>query len=216
MLFLAFSLRILAQPAAQLQSPGYKSKFGALYSDLQGSASALSMSGFHNVRLFALILALIAASGHPMFQASIYTVSATLGFAWDLALRPYEGALLSAQIMTVDVGKIAASAGYVMLAVPTVKEAMADLICRYEVVTLAVAMGGGMALVIVQIGIQVYETVRGICRTRREAGKVYVPGNTDITSQLQSQAQSETTPQSPCTKGRLDQRWPKRSRKENA
>ncbi len=176
--YVAFCLRVFAEPTCVLLAPRIKARYGALYEDLDGvSISSLSITCFHNLRLFVLIPLLVFTAGSPTFQSAIYVASAGLGLGWDLALAPYQGTLLTAQILLLGVAKVLASVGYVIMTVPTISSAASDSVCMYVIVVLLAAICGGLVLVLVQL-------IRGVCGEvrewyRRSREKVYMAGSTE-------------------------------------
>lgn len=170
-----------SRPEKVLMLPEFRARYGALYSDLKGSASALSILTFHNIRLFVLIPLLVFSSRHATFQAAIYLTSAVLSLSWDAALQPYDGRLLSCQVLVMDVAKVAAAVGYVLLAVPTISEAAAAKLCLYEVVLLVGSLTAGMILVVAQ---QVRDVARQVCRKKSEAYMVAGGSSGDSSTQI--------------------------------
>ncbi len=168
-LYLCFSAHVFARPVSLLLSPECKGRYGALYEDIKTtSASGMPMMLIHNLRLFVLIPLLVLSADRPVFQSSVYGVSAAMSLAWDAALRPYEGTLLSAQVFFMDIAKLAAAAGYIVLSVPTISPGQAGTVCEYEIIVLLVAMCGGLVLVLVQQAAAIWGQIREICRRRRE------------------------------------------------
>ncbi len=175
--FLAFSVAFfIQQPVCVLVSSGCRSRYGALYEDLKGTATALSMATFHSLRVFVLISLLVLGAARPVFQSGAYIVSASLGLGWDIGLSPYEGRLLTAQMLFFGVAKVAAAAGYVILAIPTVSRNSAEGTYVYESVVLLGAMGVGVMMCILQVALQIWEQVREHCKRRRDHEKIYGVG----------------------------------------
>ncbi len=183
--YIAFSLYLFSSPAAVLLASQQRSRYGAMYQDVKGSdQSSLSIAVFHNIRILFLIIFMVFGADCPQFQASIYFVSATIGAGWDLALRPYEGILLQAQMLFLGLVKVAASVGYVILTVPTVTTSIAEMVGTYEVATLLAAIGVGMGLALVQQAMDVCAQVRAICRKLRNREKIYMPTGSDVQPSL--------------------------------
>lgn len=178
--FLAFSLTVLSSPTKRLASPSFKLKYGALCEDLKGSRSSLSILAFHNLRLFVLVLLLVLFSEHPVFQSTVFIYSAAVGMAWDLGLMPYEGALLQALVMFQGTAKLVAAAGYCVLTIPKIGEAIASRLLTYEVWVLAAAMVGGLVLATVQQGIAIYRMIHAWWNRRKDTVKVYEATPTEI------------------------------------
>ncbi len=189
MLYLVWSIRMLSQPTKVLLSAEYKQKYEALYADLRGSASALSITTIHNIRLLVLISALVLAPAHPTFQSGIFAVSSAISLGWDAALQPYQGVLLTAQTLFMDVAKLLGGLGFVVLTIPGVPMEMVRRVCTYVAVVLAGAMGGGLVLALAQQAIGIYVWVKEMCR-RRNPETIYGVANTDM-SQIAAGADPE-------------------------
>ncbi len=170
---MAACIYLFSRPAELLLSPEFRSKYGALYEGLlSSSVSSLSIQAFHNLRLSVLIPLLVFSASSPPFQSGIYLASAGLSLAWDLALSPYEGKLLSAQMLVMDVAKVCASVGYVLMTIPGVSSRIGQNVCLVEVAVLVASICGGLALATIQMAMDAYVQVRKWCAKRNE--RVYV------------------------------------------
>ncbi len=158
----------------------YREKYGALYSDLKDVKPALLTTLFHNLRLFLLIPLLVLLSGYPLAQSVTYLVSAVAGFAWDFALLPFEGRLLTAEALFMDVSKIGAAAGYVLLTAPGISLAAAEWTETYEFYMFIGSIGGGAALAILETLAGVAEAVREWFQTKKLKNKIVPVGDTSV------------------------------------
>ncbi len=190
MLYLAWSIRMLAHPTKVLLSAEYKQKYEALYADLRGSASALSITTMHNLRLLVLISFLVFAPAHPTFQSGVFAVSSAMSLGWDAALQPYQGVLLTAQTLFMDVAKLLGGLGFVVLTIPGVNVELVRRVSTYVAVVLAGAMGGGLVLALVQQAIAAYAWGREMCSRRKNSETIYGVANTDM-SQIVAGADPE-------------------------
>lgn len=100
-------------------------------------------------------------------------------------LSPYEGRLLTALMISMDLAKVAAGAGYLALSVPTISEWTARVACRYICIVMLVSMCVGLLLAVVQIAANVIEKVKEKCGGRRAqvayADDRYVNGYANVT-----------------------------------
>ncbi len=157
-------------------------RYGTVYEDLKPeSKRSLFTSVFHNIRVSILIIALVFAWPCPMAQSIFYTASALLALGWDLRVQPFEGGLLSAQMYTLDLAKLAAGAGYLVFTLPTTTQDVADTINIFEVVVFIGAIAIGMALSLLQQAIGVYYQVKELCRRRPQGSeKVVAVTHSDV------------------------------------
>lgn len=147
----------------------------------------------HNVRIFALMVALVATGDYPMGQAVVYLVSSILGTAWDLLIRSYPGGLVRTEAFFMDAAKLAAACGYVALTVPSTGEQEANRICEYEVGVLAGAIGGGLAISVVGQVLGVYQQAKEWCcggHEQKDSSKVWAVTSSGIHSGETSMTQN--------------------------
>ncbi len=174
--FLAISIYMMSHPTETLASESFRARYGALYEDLKGSRSALSMGVFHSIRVMVLIFMLVVGASRPVFQSFVYMGSAIVGTCWDVVLVPYEGRLLSIQVYFMNLAKLAASAGYLVLTVPTLDTASGKRLLIYEVIILSAAIWIGLALALIQQALCMIREVRIILQ-RKKAEQVYSSAN---------------------------------------
>ncbi len=181
-----FSLRVLAFSHAALLSSEYRDRFGALYEDLNpATRSRLFTTTFHNLRLCLMIPALVLTSSSALAQSVVYLTSALAGMVWDIALRPYDGLLMAAQMYLMGAARLATSVGFVVLSVPSTTQATADHIFQYEMITLMAAVAGGLALAVIQQTMGVCLQIKERCKRRSEEKSVCAVGTvTDMRSEV--------------------------------
>ncbi len=164
---------LLSKPTKTLVTAKQLATYGALYEDVKRNKVTLPILTFHNVRLFTLIALMVLMARHPVFQSTVYAFSAILSLAWDWRLRPYRCPIIMSQVLFLDLAKLAAAAGFVVLTVPTVDLAISNRAFVYETVVLLVAIGGGMLLVLFQVGGAAIKAIMEACRRRENEGKIY-------------------------------------------
>ncbi len=128
-----------------------KERCQAFYEDLrEESQLALFTNTFQNIHVVVLVLLLVTLESHPLAQSVAYVASAVLGLAWDLVVRPYDGRLMICQMIWLDVTRLAAGVGYLILTIPGTSLDTATILCRYEIIVFFAAVTIGMILAIVQ------------------------------------------------------------------
>ncbi len=155
-------------PPETLLCESFKAKYGSLYEDLKSTRAALWTTVFHNGRCFVLIALLVMLSEYPMAQAICYSLLSVAGLMWDTVANPYEGRMLTLQILTLDFAKLAAGVGYITLTLPGEMEAFAEWMCGYEIILFLVAIISGMALSLAQQVADVYAKIREWCQHRND------------------------------------------------
>ncbi len=181
-----FSLRVLAFPHAVLLSGECRGRFGTLYEDLNpATRSRLFTTTFHNLRLCLMIPVLVLTSSSALAQSVVYLTSALAGTIWDIALRPYDGILMAAQMYLMGAARLVAGVGFVVLSVPSITQATANHFLQYEMNTLITAMAGGLALAVIQQTMGVCIQIRERCKRRSEEKPVCAAGTvTDMRSEI--------------------------------
>ncbi len=165
--FLAFSAYLLHCPLPTLVSDKIKSRYGALYSDLRERKPAMLTTLVHNGRLLVLIPLLVFLAPVPLGQAIAYVVLSAAGFVWDIVIRPYEGRLLTIQILLLDFAKMAAGVGYILMTAPSVSPDIGNWVSEYEFGVFLAAIGGGLALSLMELGYEMAVQVGDWCKGKR-------------------------------------------------
>ncbi len=185
-------LRILFRHSQKtLLSSKSQSRYGTLYQDLVGTVRlALFTTAFHTVRVLALIVCLVFGASNPLFQSVCYLLSAILTLTWDLSLSPYEGRLLTDQMLFMDWAKLAAAAGYVGLTWPReIAGETAARLCMFEIVVFLISIVVGLLLTAVQQALDMVRVIKRAClrwRRRKDEVRTYrTTDNTDAASQMQ-------------------------------
>ncbi len=149
--FVAFSIWAYVRSINPEFWPSCKERYGALYQDLkEESRIALFTGMFQNVQIVILITLMVILVSSPMAQSAAYLACSTLSLAWDLIARPYESRLMAGQMLILDVARVAAGAGFIVLSLPGISLDTSILMCWYEILVLLCAMVLGLVLALIQ------------------------------------------------------------------
>ncbi len=178
--FLGFSVYVFMQPTSHLSSDDFKPRFGALYEDVRQVYPSVATSLFTNLRVAILAGLLVALAKIPPAQTVSYVMLSVVGLAWDLYARPYDDSkLMKFQMLFLDSAKLAAGAGYFVLALPRTSQALAEWVCTYVISIFVVAIVTGLIVSILQQATAAYESVKDwICGKRIKVECAYVSTET--------------------------------------
>ncbi len=181
--FLVGSAALLFKPIIVLASDRYRNYYGALYSDLKSyNKIELATTMVHIIRISVLIPALVFLTDYPLMQSVAFLTSAGLAILWDLVVRPYEGVLLTAQMLVMDVAKVAAGVGYVFLTISGQKKDVASGLSSYEIGVFLGGVSAGFVLATIQQIRLVYRSGIGIIQSAKivpeasDTGRLSIPG----------------------------------------
>ncbi len=187
-------LLLLRSPADVLLSPSLKDRYSALYNELRPNKRSLITTTVHNLRVFLLIVILVAAADYAMVQSLVYVTSSILGIVWDIWSNPYEGRMQTVQMLFMSAAKLAMGAGFVVLTVPGVGQDVADTASLAVVIMFLASIGGGLAMAVAQQLIGGYYLAKEACPDKTVKGKICVTAEfTSAVDVSASQGSSQIT-----------------------
>jgi len=171
--FIVANFLVIKNSARYLTKHKNKEKYGAFYEDCK-IFNPLKFTPFaNNIRLLIMICLMVYTVDYNIAQSIIYFISALASFAWELCMSPYEEKLITLQMNALNLVKLAASIGFLLVCSPLTSEKVISWIYKYETGLFLTSLCIGMLISLIQQIQGTIEMIKNYCR-KKSPEMVYI------------------------------------------